>query len=257
MTDGAGTNVSSSAGHIANVNPLRYRGYYYDIETGFYYLNSRYYDPETGRFINADGLIDNRGVITPNLFAYCLNNPINNVDSNGDFAISLTFMFVAAVVTSIFAVATVAVVVSQPEVQQAISNAVDATVTAVGNAINNTFSKSEDKSKSKSVPKEAAPSIPKDPPKKSQAVFPQNPYDFKPKGLQRITYVEPGTGKNGGIIKWEIPGTKTAIFEWNEDFNHGSHYHAMLIEWDNKHNGIHYRPGTEVPEPWNSMYFGG
>ena len=219
-----------------------------------YYLNSRYYDPETGRFINADGIIDNRGVITPNLFAYCLNNPINNVDSNGDFAISLTFMFVAAVVTSIFAVATVAVVVSQPEVQQAISNAVDATVTAVGNAINNTFSKSEDKSKSKSVPKEAAPSIPKDPPKKSQAVFPQNPYDFKPKGLIKVEH--PGT-YNGRIFEWIDPISGSKIFEWNEDFNHGSHYHAMLIEWDGKHDGIHYRPGTEVPEPWNSMYFGG
>ena len=41
--------------NIANVNPYRYRGYYYDIETGLYYLQSRYYDPETGRFINADG----------------------------------------------------------------------------------------------------------------------------------------------------------------------------------------------------------
>ena len=83
MTDGADTDVSSSAGHIANVNPLRYRGYYYDSETGFYYLNSRYYDPETCRFINADGLIDNREIGYQNMFAYCGNNPVANVDESG------------------------------------------------------------------------------------------------------------------------------------------------------------------------------
>ncbi|MGI6264197.1 MAG: RHS repeat-associated core domain-containing protein [Acutalibacteraceae bacterium] len=47
----------TSPTHIANVNPFRYRGYYYDTESGFYYLQSRYYDPTTGRFINADGQI--------------------------------------------------------------------------------------------------------------------------------------------------------------------------------------------------------
>ena len=72
-----------SPDHIAHVNPFRYRGYYYDAETGFYYLSSRYYDPETYRFINADSILDNRGVSTLNLFAYCGNNPVNNEDSNG------------------------------------------------------------------------------------------------------------------------------------------------------------------------------
>ena len=84
VTDGSGVDVSSSAGHIANVNPLRYRGYYYDTETGFYYLNSRYYDPETGRFINADGVIGaNQDLTSYNLYAYCGNNPINRADSDG------------------------------------------------------------------------------------------------------------------------------------------------------------------------------
>ena len=48
--------ITSSTGTMASVNPLRYRGYYFDSETGFYYLMSRYYDPEIGRFINADAL---------------------------------------------------------------------------------------------------------------------------------------------------------------------------------------------------------
>lgn len=74
----------STAAGIGTLNPLRYRGYYYDTETGFYYLQSRYYDSTTGRFINADSLIDNRGIITQNLFQYCGNNPINNADSSGN-----------------------------------------------------------------------------------------------------------------------------------------------------------------------------
>ena len=70
-------------------NPFRYRGYYYDTETGFYYLNSRYYDPMVGRFLNADGLIDSRGHVTQNLFQYCGNNFVNYIDSSGNFAIEI------------------------------------------------------------------------------------------------------------------------------------------------------------------------
>ena len=71
--------------NIANINPFRYRGYYYDTETGFYYVSSRYYDPEIGRWINADDAIagvggDIRGY---NLFAYCMNDPVNMSDHTG------------------------------------------------------------------------------------------------------------------------------------------------------------------------------
>ena len=76
-------NIISATGEQAEENPFRYRGYYYDSESGFYYLSSRYYDSEIGRFINADSLIDNRSVITQNLFQYCGNNPVNNTDSSG------------------------------------------------------------------------------------------------------------------------------------------------------------------------------
>ena len=80
--------VISSSGSMANINPIRYRSYYYDTETGFYYLQSRYYDPETGRFINADGinyLGVNGTVLSFNLFAYCENNPVLHKDSSGKF----------------------------------------------------------------------------------------------------------------------------------------------------------------------------
>ena len=66
-------------------NPFRYRGYYWDSETGFYYLESRYYDPKTGRFINADGYVNANGdLIGYNLYAYCSNNPVMFVDPTGE-----------------------------------------------------------------------------------------------------------------------------------------------------------------------------
>ena len=69
------------------MNPLRYRGYYYDNETGYYYLQSRYYDPSICRFINADEYnyaeIQKEDYVGYNLFAYCYNEPINNNDAFG------------------------------------------------------------------------------------------------------------------------------------------------------------------------------
>ena len=70
---------------IANINPIRYRGYYFDMETGFYYLNARYYDPALGRFINPDSQLNtSHGILGFNQFAYCLNNPINMTDFDGN-----------------------------------------------------------------------------------------------------------------------------------------------------------------------------
>ena len=71
-------------------------------ETGFYLTGTRYYDPEIGRFINADSLIDNRGIITQNLFQYCGNNPINNADPTGNLfgtVVGLGVLIVGIVLT--------------------------------------------------------------------------------------------------------------------------------------------------------------
>ena len=67
------------------MNPLRYRSYYYDSETGYYHLKSRYYSPEVGRFLNADSVLDSRSTNALNLFVYCGNNPVNNQDPDGQF----------------------------------------------------------------------------------------------------------------------------------------------------------------------------
>lgn len=79
------TNGGASTG--AYYNPFRYRGYYYDTELGLYYLNSRYYDANTGRFLNADKYINaNNDLLGFNLFVYCSNNPIINVDPTGEWS---------------------------------------------------------------------------------------------------------------------------------------------------------------------------
>lgn len=72
---------------LARINPILYRSYYYDKETEWYYLKTRYYSADMCRFINADGIIQTgQGVLDKNMFAYCMNNPANMVDSEGDIA---------------------------------------------------------------------------------------------------------------------------------------------------------------------------
>lgn len=105
LVDGGGTsvasyaydawgNILSSSGSKAEINPLRYRGYYYDTETGSYYVSSRYYDPEIGRWISPEPNVYNgefdegAGLIGYNVYAYCANNPVNNLDPTGEFVIS-------------------------------------------------------------------------------------------------------------------------------------------------------------------------
>ena len=76
--------------HIGNLNPFRYRGYFFDKETGLYYLKSRYYDPVTGRFLNADTVeyLDPESIQGLNLYAYCLNNPVMYLDPFGNSLIA-------------------------------------------------------------------------------------------------------------------------------------------------------------------------
>lgn len=72
---------------IGSVNPLRYRGYYYDTESGFYYVSNRYYDAVVSRFLNADAGIAGVGgeLLGCNMFAYSFNNPVNMDDQDGNW----------------------------------------------------------------------------------------------------------------------------------------------------------------------------
>lgn len=98
-------NTTDTSGiSLSTFNPYRYRGYRYDLETGFYYLQSRYYNPQIGRFISPDSInylnpMSNSG---ENLYTYTANNPVNLIDPDGNFAISLliTGFIVGALVGS-------------------------------------------------------------------------------------------------------------------------------------------------------------
>lgn len=98
----ASGNLITDSDSFAVINPIRYRGYYYDTESGLYYLQSRYYDPTTGRFLNADSveyLGTNGSTIGYNLFTYCDNNSVNNVDINGHSTESI-ILNVASIILS-------------------------------------------------------------------------------------------------------------------------------------------------------------
>ena len=77
--------ITKNTNGLGTLNPFRYRGYYWDSNLGLYYLISRYYDPQTGRFINSDSLdyLDPQTLGGLNLYAYCGNNPVMGVDPSG------------------------------------------------------------------------------------------------------------------------------------------------------------------------------
>ncbi len=77
-------NPLNDVNNVAVQNPIRYRGYYYDAESGLYYLQSRYYDPVTGRFVNGDSQLNTESVLGFNMYAYCYNNPVAYSDSEGN-----------------------------------------------------------------------------------------------------------------------------------------------------------------------------
>ena len=248
IVDGSGTNVAkyrydpygnlvSSSGTMAANNPLRYRGYYFDSETGFYYLQSRYYDPEIARFINADDFASTgQGILGHNMFAYCLNNPVNYSDCSGTsstVAIEEGLKYVVALLAALdSATPFVEIMVVAALGVVAINELIDKQREEVG-IVTTGIKKTS----------------------KHQEFFPENPLEFAPLGLIPKVCVDIGE-KDGGIIKWEIPGTKIAIFEWDEDFQYGPHYHVMHATWKNQHlDPNHYKSGDPVPEPWNTQFF--
>jgi len=179
----------------------------YESETGFYYLNSRYYDPETGRFINADGYVSTgQGILGNNMFAYCGNNSVVSYDTSGQMyersaGGGFAYAGGAAGGGGCFPVNEPAINAT-PE--DALGTALTIAITGLGvealreeqfsiRVASRTNTKAIDVANSKG---------------KIQAYFPINPYDFHPKGLEMKVYVNIGSGKNGGIIKWFIPGTR-------------------------------------------------
>ncbi len=138
--------------HIGNVNPIRYRGYFYDVETKLYYLINRYYDPEIGRFISQDQInfLQPDVINGLNLFAYCGNNPVMRIDENGcswksfwkkvgNFFKKLGLAIAGSIIASVgFAVASGVLIASIPVSilsGNAIGNAITGSIFQVGMSI--------------------------------------------------------------------------------------------------------------------------
>ena len=105
-----GNILSQSEDELSSINPLRYRGYVYDEDTTLYYLQTRYYDPTTGRFINADdtAYIGATGtVLSANIFTYCENNPIIKKDINGKVTGVDDVFMLAVLIATVAAIAVV------------------------------------------------------------------------------------------------------------------------------------------------------
>ena len=238
-----------------DANPFRYRGYYYDTETGLYYLNSRYYDPEVGRFINADNQLSTGDMTGMNLFAYCGNNPVNRVDYTGQFW-SEIWEFAKTAVAEIgkamglmspaYAGCGGAALADGPlpfgDIV-AVAGAALLTVGAIGYGIYQatqapaiSIPKIDEKSEAIVVTKEPD----------SPVIFPVDPNTFNPVGLVKVPRA--GT-KNGALISWMDPLTNTEVFRWDENpnYSNGPHYHI--------YGTGHYYPGTIVPEPYATIYF--
>ena len=131
-------NINTDENFIGNINPFRYRGYYYDIETGLYYLNTRYYDPFACRFINADDIsyIEPETINGLNLYAYCLNNPIMYTDETGTMPNWLKWLiggiaFAGAVALTVLTGGSLAPVFIGMGVSIALGGAIDGTISAV------------------------------------------------------------------------------------------------------------------------------
>lgn len=109
--------------NIGIINPYRYRSYRYDTETGLYYLQNRYYNPEWGRFINLDNYAGTIGeILSHNGYVYCKNNPINMIDYNGNFAIMLSTTLTTALTTLVYTVVTIVTAVTTATLTEATVN---------------------------------------------------------------------------------------------------------------------------------------
>lgn len=124
-------NEITDSNNIGLINPYRYRSYRYDTETGLYYLQSRYYSPEWGRFINFDNYGGEIGsLLSHNGYAYCGNNPVNMFDENGNWFLSVFKVFVVVVL----AVVTIATTIIPQDTAANAGNLITDVVEGIGDA---------------------------------------------------------------------------------------------------------------------------
>ena len=214
--------VLTAEGTLADKNPLRYRGYYYDSESGLYYLQSRYYDPNTGRFINADSYAGTgQGMLGYNMFAYCNGSPIQFADYTG-------YAYCNAMSETI--TCGIGGGIQFPKIGKSIGRVYDQVkrgltcglIMGIQLGISALLLCDDTALATSSSVAE----VERNSEREQKAIFPADPYAFNPRGLVRIVY--PGS-YNGAIIKWVDPVTGNDVFEWNEDLLHGPHYHTKVL----------------------------
>ena len=194
--------TGSLASTIGKRNPFRYRGYYYD-ETGMYYLQSRYYDPEIKRFICADRQINTLSIMGTNLYVYCDNNSICRIDPSGKSWVATFWNNLKDAISGLKNVLALAGGITQtdsflpgPADVVGLGLALSVLVGAVGQTTYNTISnlKEDENEKSAAIPRRL----------RKQAYFTENPFDFKPFGLKLVIRKELGAPRNGGVIKLSL-----------------------------------------------------
>ena len=191
----------------AQYNPFRYRGYYYDTDLGMYYLQSRYYDSNTCRFINADGALYH-SMLGYNMFAYCENNPVNYYDPTGENAIAIKtgWLLILALLDSATPILETIFVVGVVSL-------------AVGVVLNAAQNKTPEKTKDKPNDPPSSTTESKTPPPDvvvPDVEYPGDDPTVAPDGYE-WTGPDPQGGKRGGY-KNTTPGKRDS---WHPDFNHG------------------------------------
>ena len=147
---GSCTVSTTSNQTLAQINPFRYRGYFYDVETGLYFLKTRYYDPTIGRFINMDSIIfaDMEIINGFNLYCYCSNDPINYYDPSGCIALTITlsttavYYLLAAI--GVIAIGTMTYIESETHAIQNALTTIGESLISLGDQIINKGYESED-----------------------------------------------------------------------------------------------------------------
>ena len=256
-----------------NPNPFGYCGEYFDQETGFIYLRNRYYDPTIGRFITEDPARDQL-----NWYTYCDNNPIMFVDPSGLYKLEKgTNGTVYAVIESGDTLSGIAKSeVNNASAYRKMNYSGNPNSIWVGQKINITgiYNKNypnpfirypntsistaynDDNDSGYMLDKETTVALTAilTPLARysliliAPEVFPENPYDFNPKGLERRIY----DTKNGKVFKW-LDKNKKAIYEWDEELKYGSpHYHYIgedgNVRIPGKNGNKHLFPGDIVPK---------
>jgi RHS repeat-associated protein len=225
-------NILSVTGPLADTlgadNPLRYRGYVYDTETGLYYLQSRYYNPEISRFINADAFVSTgQGILGNNMFAYCGNNPVMYIDAAGNEPISILIGTVVAYAASALVLMllgnNLARELSEMPAQSALPSSNDVIKNGINSIENqatiNYAKKSKKSGKEKSSDKPSYVSQDDiDPSKTAQ----QNATDILNQKFGEGNWPKgPGSDFNK-IVKWIHRGVGMFVFEM----------YKMKVEWD-------------------------